>query len=45
MYEFYIEHIHCGMTSHIYGYSVNDAFRRSKKDPSLWRVVFADYID
>lgn len=45
MYEFYIENIHSGATSAIFGYNVNDAFRRSKKDPNQWRVVFADYID
>lgn len=45
MYDYYIEHIHCKTTTVIMGYNVGDAFRRSKKDPELWVVLFADYVD
>lgn len=45
MYEYEITHNNCGMRTFIYGYNVADAFRRAKKDPALWTVESADYID
>ena len=45
MYEFHIHHNYCGMTTVIFGYDEYDAFRRAKKDPTVWAVDFVDYID
>lgn len=45
MYEIWIEHKYCGAQTFIYGYSVKDAFKRSKKDEKYWDVLSVDYID
>ena len=46
MWEFFIQNNKTGETSFIFGYNLDDAFRRS---PSLkeedWVVLSSDYID
>ncbi len=45
MYEYHIHHIHCGMTTIIFGYNYADACRRWNIDPKLWVVDLQEYID
>lgn len=45
MYEFEVQHIHCGETMIIFGYSIYDACRRSNLDPNLWNVILMEYVD
>lgn len=45
MYEIEIMHKYCGMTTFIYGHSIKDAFKRSKKDYEIWEVLSVEYID
>lgn len=45
MYEFYVIHKHCGMTTILYGYDFYDACRRANKDPKVWEVEFVEYVD
>lgn len=45
MFDFWIEHIHCGETTHIFGYDFRDACRRWKIDPKLWNILSTEYVD
>ena len=39
MNRYTIKHKHCGMVTHIEGYTVWDAFRSFAKDPKVWDIV------
>lgn len=39
MMRYTIQHKHCGMITHIEGYTSYDAFKRSNKNPNLWNVI------
>ena len=45
MYEYYVESIYTGEERIIFGYNVNDAFRRANLAPIEWGVVYAVYVD
>ena len=45
MYEYYVESIYTGEEKIIYGYTVEDAFRRAKLAPIEWGVVYMEYVD
>lgn len=46
MYEFEIYNKTTDKTDFIFGYTVNDAFRRNPKlNPAEWVVILANYID
>lgn len=39
MKEFTIEHIYCGMITHIEGYDFYDAMRSNNKDLKYWKEI------
>lgn len=45
MYEYEIMNKDNNEITFIHGYSVADAFRRTKLDKDQWTVVYAEYID
>ena len=45
MIEFGIVNIHTNEESHMFGYNVADAYRRSKLDMNTWHITYCEYID
>jgi hypothetical protein len=45
MYEYEIMNRDNDEITFIHGYSVADAFRRTKLDKDQWTVVYAEYVD
>ena len=45
MYEYHIYNDKTSEEEIIFGYSLEDAFRRSKLDPSEWTVWLSEYVD
>jgi hypothetical protein len=45
MYEYKVNNKHCGMSTHIFGYSFANACKRAGFDPNLWEVEYQEYVD
>ena len=45
MYEIEMRNIHTDEMRIEFGYSVADAYKRSKLDPNAWAVVYCVYMD
>lgn len=45
MYEYYVESIYTGEKRIVFGYNVQDAFRRANLAPIEWGVVYVEYVD
>lgn len=45
MYEFRITNLATGKESAIFGYSIDNAYKRSKLNPAEWVVWSREYID
>ena len=45
MYEYEIKNKNTNEIEYVFGYSLNDACRRSKLEPDEWIILSRDYID
>ena len=45
MYEFRITKLTTGEESTIFGYDINNAYKRAKLNPAEWVVYSREYID
>ena len=45
MYEYEIKNKNTNEIEYVFGYSLNDACRRSKLEPNDWIILSKDYID
>lgn len=45
MWEYYIMNTITGETTTIWGYSLENAFKREGLNPMNWILIFSDYID
>lgn len=45
MYEFFLINVNTGVRKTIFGYDINDAFRRAGLDAEGWATVYEEYVD
>ena len=45
MYEFYLINTNTGAQKTVFGYNVDDAFRRAGLEEENWEVIYTDYVD